>query len=234
MASPDVGPTSNPARRRAIRLAFLAVGLLAIMAVEPLDDAFSTWLTKAGALISAHQTAGALLFIALAAGSAMLAFFSSAVLVPPALEVWSEATCLGMLWLGWILGGVIAYLIGKYLGRPAMRSLGSSRALEKYEAMITAKTSLGVALLFQLAIPSEIPGYLFGMARYRFPKYLAALGLAELPYAAATVYAGSAFLNRQLVPLALLIVAGTVLGLAAFNGLRRRLHSPATAANGGH
>lgn len=231
MTSPNVTATSNPARRRAFQLAVVAVGLLAVAAIEPLHDVFSTWLTKAGALLSAHQTAGALLFIALAAGSAMLAFFSSAVLLPPALEVWSEATCLGMLWLGWILGGVLAYLIGKYLGRPAMRSLGSSRALDKYEAMITAKTSLGIALLFQLAIPSEIPGYLFGMARYRFPKFLAALGLAELPYAVATVYASSAFLNRQLVPLVLLIVAGTVLGLAAFNRLRR-LHSPARAEDG--
>jgi uncharacterized membrane protein YdjX (TVP38/TMEM64 family) len=66
--------------------------------------------------------------------------------------------------------------------------------------------------LFQAVVPSEIPGYLLGILRYRFPLYLLALGITEIPYAIATVYLGESFLKGHgtiiiLVGIGLLILA---------------------------
>ncbi|MGZ8203315.1 MAG: hypothetical protein ACXWUB_08695 [Burkholderiales bacterium] len=38
-------------------------------------------------------------------------------------------------------------------------------------------------LLFSLAVPSELPGYLFGAMRYPFLVFVAAIGAAEALYA---------------------------------------------------
>ena len=43
---------------------------------------------------------------------------------------------------------------------------------------ISAKATFPLVLLFQLAVPSEIPGYVLGALRYHFGKYLAARAIA--------------------------------------------------------
>jgi uncharacterized membrane protein YdjX (TVP38/TMEM64 family) len=99
--------------------------------------------------------------------------------------------------VGWILGGVCAYGISRYFGRTVVNALRAGPALERYESRISQRASFGLILLFQLAVPSEVPGYLLGLLRYSFWKYLGALALAELPYAAVTVYVGASFLERR-------------------------------------
>jgi len=197
------------------------VGLAVVASFGPVHDRLATALGSAGAAIAEHRALGALLFIVLAAASAMLAFFSSAVLVPPALSVWGEWQCVAMLWIGWVIGGMTSYGIAAWLGRPVVERLVSPRLLSRYQSLADRKGTFGWILLFQLAVPSELPGYLFGLARFRFRRYLAALALAEIPYAIATVYGSSAFLSRQLVPLIAAGAAAALLGLAAIQALKR-------------
>lgn len=196
--------------------------LCVVIAAGPLHRTLVGWLLGAGPILSAHPVGGAVLLVVLAAASAMLAFFSSAVLLPAALQTWSPPMVATLLWLGWILGGAVAYGIAKYLGRAAVRALASTAALSRYETIVSAKSSFGVVLLFQLAVPSEIPGYVFGLARLPFARFIGALALAELPYALATVYAGSAFMERRLIPLTILLALTAVVGVMSFRALHRR------------
>ena len=46
------------------------------------------------------------LFVLLAAISAVLAFFSSALLLPVAVFTWGSKVTFVLLWLGWLLGGI--------------------------------------------------------------------------------------------------------------------------------
>jgi uncharacterized membrane protein YdjX (TVP38/TMEM64 family) len=62
-------------------------------------------------------------------------------------------------------------------------------------------------LLFQLALPSEVPGYVLGTLRYPFWRYLAALAIAELPFAIGATYLGWSFLRGSYL---LLLAAGAV------------------------
>jgi uncharacterized membrane protein YdjX (TVP38/TMEM64 family) len=151
--------------------------------------------------IAPHPVGGALVFVLLAALSAMLAFFSSAVLMPVAVVTWGAPLSAALLWMGWLLGGICAYSIGRFLGRPVVQRLVSEEDLEAYGDRLSVKARFPLVLLFQLALPSEIPGYLFGMARVRFAIYLPALALAELPYALGTLLLSQSLVERRVIEL---------------------------------
>lgn len=222
--------SDNAASRRAPRdwkRALILLLLCAVLALIASSDLLYSMLLRgfaaASEVITEHPRLGAVLFVLLAATSAMLAFFSSAVLVPVALYTWGKLSCALLLWTGWTLGGSVAYALGRTLGRSVVQSLLPAATLSRYEDRISQHTPFAVIWLFQLALPSEVPGYLMGLARYSFPKYLAALMLAELPWAVGTVYLGESFLDRHLLVFLGLGIAGTLLMILLLRLLHHRL-----------
>lgn len=156
-------------------------------------------------IFAEYPVAGALLFVILSAFSAVLAFFSSALLVPFGVRVWGEFGCFLLLWVGWFLGGLLTYGAGRGLGRPAVQWLLTPRRVAEYEARIPTTHAFVPVLAAQLILPSEAVGYLCGLLRVPTRVYLPALAAAELPYALATVLLGAAFVHRR--PALLLAVA---------------------------
>lgn len=174
--------------------------------------------------IAAAQPAYAMaLIVLLSALAAMLAFVSSWVLVPFAIFTWGAPLALLLLWTGWLLGGAASYAVGRFLGRPAMRWLVRSDTLARYEQRFARRMPFYVVLLVQLSLPSEIPGYLLGVVRYSFLRYLAALGLVELAYGIVTVYLGQGVLERRIVPVLGGLTLLTLITLAAAYRLRGHL-----------
>lgn len=213
------------ARWRALILLLLCGVLALVVSSDRLHSTLLRVVAEAGELITEHPRLGMGLFILFAAVSAMLAFFSSAVLVPVAIYTWGKALCMLALWVGWTLGGMASYGIGRWLGRPIVKSLLSSATLTRYEDRVSRQTPFSLVLLFQLALPSEVPGYLLGLARYPFGKYLVSLMISEIPYAVGTVYLGSSFLDRRLFVLIGVGAAGALLMTLAFRTLQRRLQT---------
>lgn len=208
---------------RAFLLALLLVGLALLASSETFQSVLRRVLDATAPIISEHPFWGAVLFVLVSALSAMLAFFSSALLLPVALNAWGKSVCVLLLWVGWMLGGACAYGIARAWGRPVIRRLTSSNLLARYEERISRHTPVGLVLLFQLAVPSEIPGYVLGLARYGLRRYLLVLALAELPYAVGTVYLGTSFLEQRTVVLVGLGMFGILFGAWALHLLRRRL-----------
>ena len=118
---------------------------------------------------------GAVVFVVLAAVSAILAFFSSALLLPAAVYAWGNTVTLGLLWLGWLLGGMCTYALGRGLRRPHGHAPRTSRQLDFYVQRVRGDVTFTLVLLLHLAMPSEIPGYLCGYIGVRRRTYLAAL-----------------------------------------------------------
>jgi uncharacterized membrane protein YdjX (TVP38/TMEM64 family) len=151
--------------------------------------------------------------------AAMLAFVSSWIVVPFAVFRWGTTGALLLLWIGWLLGGVGTYAIGRLLGRPAVRWLVSPAMLARYEDRISRHTPFRVVLLAQFALPSEFPGYLLGVARYPIARYVAALGIVELTYGIATIYLGTGLVQHRVLPVVAglatlaLVTAGTAYAL---------------------
>lgn len=208
-----------PTRVFVVALIVIAAGLVAASDIlyQPTEK-FIAW---AQAMIAASPFLGALAFVALASASAMLFFFSSAVLFPVGVEAWGVASSMLLLWCGWLLGGALCYAVGYLLGRPVTEKLVGQQRLADLEQRLRGRARFHHVLLFQLTLPSEIPGYVLGTLRYPILKFLAALALAEIPFVLGTAFLGVSFLERRAGLLIAAGVAAIVLGHVAYRRWRR-------------
>lgn len=197
---------------RALILVLIVGTLIALAMSATVHEALLGVLEASRSVIAAHPVAGPVIFALLAGISAMLSFVSSTVLIPAAVYAWGPVTTTILLWIGWMLGGIIAHSLAFYFGRPLLHWLAPPETLEKYEHLLSKHSSFGEILLFQLALPSELVGYGLGLARVSLGRYLAALAVAQVPYAAGTVLLGVGFVERDIPTLIGVSVAG-VLGI---------------------
>jgi uncharacterized membrane protein YdjX (TVP38/TMEM64 family) len=210
-------------RIRAILLLGLVAGLLVLALSDPVHVAVLEVFEAAKVIIERHPLLGAGLFVVLSALAAMLAFFSSAILVPPAVYAWGPVTCAALLWTGWMLGGLASYGLAYRFGEPVMHWMAPGKSIERYRSRIRENVSFSFILLFQLALPSEIPGLVLGLARFPLERYLMALAIAELPYAIGTTLLGASFVSRQFGSLMALGVFAAVTAFLLGRALRKRL-----------
>ena len=200
--------------------------LIAIVGLLAASDAFHARSQEIFAaverIITDYPRLGMVAFVMLGMASAMLAFFSSAILVPVGIYTWGFAGCLFLLWLGWFLGGIFAYCVGRYLGRVVVARILGEERLEKFELRVNRNTRFVHIVLFQAMLPSEIPGYVLGSLRYRFVPFAIALGLVELPYAVGTIYIGDSFLQQRGWLLIAIAAGGALLITVAFGIYRHR------------
>lgn len=208
----------------------LVAAAAAALSLDAIHAPLMRVLDAAGPIIAAHPRLGAIVFVVLSAISAMLAFFSSAVLVPAALVVWDRWITIALLWLGWLLGGVAAYGIGRVFGRPLINTVGSARLIAFHQRRVSAGMRFPTVLLLQFALPSEIPGYLLGILRVRFRTYIAALALVELPYAVGTVLLGESIVQQRAGWLLVIGAAGVGVAALAAYLLRRHFRRAARTA----
>jgi uncharacterized membrane protein YdjX (TVP38/TMEM64 family) len=61
----------------------------------------------------------------------------------------------------------------------------------------------------------------FGLIRCPFVRFVTALALAEVPYALGAVYLGVSFVERRLLPLLAVGVAGVLLSMLAIRAYHR-------------
>ena len=64
---------------------------------------------------------------------------------------------------------------------------------------------------------------MLGAARYDFRKYIAALAIAELPYAIGAIYLSESFIGRKYLMLAALGAAAILVSMVAFHLFRRHV-----------
>ncbi len=216
----DHPPTT---RARGWLLGAVVVALIALASFDRVHEGVLQLFEVAREIMVAHPVAGPVLFVVLAALSAMLSFFSSAVLVPAAVYTWGPVATAVLLWLGWILGGVGAYTMAWWAGRGALRWIAPGRSFTRYEERFRERVNFGSVLLFQLALPSEIPGYVLGLVRYPLAKYVAALAIVEVPYAVGTILIGASFVSRNVGMLLALGVAAVVTVVVLARLLKRHV-----------
>ena len=197
-----------------------AILLLAFLFYSPafrnFMEAANSW---AEGIMNAHPVTGAAVFFVFSAVSAMLAFASSAVLVPPANLVWGKLVTFLLLWGGWVAGAIAAFGIGNR-ARPLLIYLGYKDTLDEYQQFVSKRMKFWAVLLFCIAVPSEVPGYLFGGAHYPFLKFICAIAIAESIYAFGLVVAGESLVAAR--PLPLVVTAGIMIVIALGAGVLLR------------
>ncbi len=226
---PHEESSSTPRARswdRAVVVVLICASVALLLSVDWVYESLQRGLSAAEPLIAGHPYLGAVVFVLLAAVSAVLAFFSSALLLPAAVFAWGNAVTLGLLWLGWLLGGIFTYALGHGLRRRKGKAPRTPSRFDYYLQRVPAEVTFPLLLLLHLALPSEIPGYLCGYLGVRFRTYFAALALAELPYAVGAVLLGEGVVNRQISWLVAFGLIGAALSLYAVHVLHRRLDQP--------
>ncbi len=154
-----------------------------------------------------------LTFLLLTVLSALLFSFSSVWLLPVAIGIWGKGGTFLLLLGGWVLGNIISYLIGMYAGYPLVKKFIPEKKLEHYKHLfLEGNMGFGIVFLSRFILPSEIPGYLLGILRYRFWPYFIATVLSEAPYALIAIYAVDAILKRDII---LLLVWGAIWAFCA-------------------
>ena len=209
---------------RRLGVVLLLIALVASVAMlKPVHETIAGVLDWSKQLISQHQLLGIGLFIVLSAISAIAFFFSSAALVPVATFAWGKPATLLLLWASWLLGAMVSYVIGRSPGRRLARWLIPEGRVVKYEKAVSAESNFRLVLLFQLAVPSEVPGYLLGAVRYHFGKYMAARAVAEAPFAVGAVLLGDTFVHGQYGALVAVGVTGLLISAVALYMLHLRV-----------
>jgi uncharacterized membrane protein YdjX (TVP38/TMEM64 family) len=207
--------------RRVIVLVLVVLLAVLLMLARPLHAWLLALFADAESVIRQREGWGMVLFVFLAAVSAMFAFVSSAILVPVAIYVWGPVVCSLLLWTGWFLGGLAGYAVGRYLGRPVVERLARPGALARYEGWARSGKSLIPILIVQIGVPSDLASYVFGLVRCRFVLFVSALAVAEIPYVFGAVYLGTSFLERRIIPLVMLGLGGILLSVWAIQRINR-------------
>lgn len=205
-------------------LLIILIGLIAMS--DSLHEQSNRAIVWAEGIISTRPVLGMASFVLLAMLSAMLAFFSCAVLAPLAVYAWGHTTTLALLWLGWFLGGLLSFAVGRYFGRSVAGAILGEEKLDNWSGELGERARFVHILLFQACVPSEIPGYVLGTLHYRLSWYAAALAITELPYALATVFLGESFLEGNGQVFIGLGVALVVIGFFVIRLFRRRQRKP--------
>ena len=208
---------------RAVVVVLICASVALLLSADEVYESLRRALSAAEPLIAGHPYVGAVVFVLLAAISAILAFFSSALLLPVAVFTWGNTVTLGLLWLGWLLGGICTYALGRGLRRPQGKTSRTSGQFHFYLQRLPGEVTFALVLLLYLALPSEVPGYLCGYLGVRLRTYFAALALAELPYAVGAVLLGNGVVNRHIGWLVAFGLIGAALSLYALRVLHRRL-----------
>jgi uncharacterized membrane protein YdjX (TVP38/TMEM64 family) len=166
---------------------FLVLGIMIIVAFlfwysSLIQNTFYLIVDFFNKIVLYNNSLAIILFIFISSLAALISPFTNIPLVPVAVVVWGPFYTTVILLIGWVIGDIIAYFIGKYLGYPVILYLGSKEKFNELEKVIKEHTNFYTALLLRLTLPAEL-GYIFGIIRYPFNLYLIITFLAELPFA---------------------------------------------------
>lgn len=138
-------------------------------------------------------------FIALGILSTMLSSFSSVPLIPIAILVWGTFPTAIYLFVGWLTGDILSYLVGYWAGNPILKKFVSLEKIDYYRRKIPPNAELRLVFFFLMSMPSEVPNYTLGTLRYNFLRYILVIGLGEVIFASFSAYAGQALVQKNFV-----------------------------------
>ncbi len=213
---------------RKAKIALVSLTLVAVAVVWYsiyAQNVFYEWTLFFGSFIE-DSIVGMLAFMLFATLSAMLSPFSSIPIVPVALVIWGPFTTSMLLLAGWLLGGVLAYAIGRKWGYALVSSFIHHEKIDKWSRQIERKVSIFLVLAFRIMTPSET-GYIFGILKYPLFNFALITLLSELPFAFAISYGGSAILAKEQQIFWLLAIASATFLALVYQAYRREFRKVA-------
>jgi len=207
-------------RPRVFALIFMAILVSLIFWIIPRWHPMYDYLVgQFGELVSYNYLLAIILFVALGALAAMMSFFTHAPLVPFASEVWGKPLTFTFIVLGWLIGALLAYMIGYRLSGFLHRFKIFGK-ISEYQQRLSGRTGLLLIFLFRFAVSSEVASYTLGIIRYPFWKYMIITGIAEFPFAFVTLFGTRALVHQRpavFFGLIIFALAGILLAMKLFS-----------------
>jgi uncharacterized membrane protein YdjX (TVP38/TMEM64 family) len=220
-AGPERDDDDGPPRGRLPEIAFglagiaLSAGLVA--AIPDLRHAFS--LALHGNLDGLHAQfnglglAGVALLLGLILAHAVV-FYPTEIVTATAGFVYGFLPGLALVTAGWLASAVLAYLLGRALGRPFVHAVFGGR---RFSALEHAVERGGVSLLLAVRlipiVPFSLMGYIAGAVRVPLLRFSWTTVVGYLPLSALVAYLGSQARSLSLGDPRLWIGAGVLVAL---------------------
>lgn len=125
--------------------------------------------------------------------------------------------------VGWTLGGAIAFIIARYLGRPVIEKWVDLKKLDAIVARLPDQTHFWVIVLLRLTLPVDLVSYALGMTKsLSFTSYIVATIVGVTWFSFAFAYLGDAFFKGNSVVLIELGLASVFIFITGWYLLRTR------------
>jgi uncharacterized membrane protein YdjX (TVP38/TMEM64 family) len=203
--------------RRAVGARALLRAVRATLAVVMLFAA-ALWLTHRHAevierLLGAHTTAGVLVFVATSAVAVLLPVLTNLPLVPLAVLAWGPWWTAGLLLLGWTLGAVASFALGRHARPHILRLLPSVARHTDIDRLIHPQHRLWSLVLLRATFPVDVLSYALGaFSRSTTPVEQAwTMVIGAAPFALLF-----AWLPAMPATMQVLVVVGTTLAFAIY------------------
>ncbi|MCR4343005.1 MAG: VTT domain-containing protein [Patescibacteria group bacterium] len=208
-------------KRLLIIIGIVAVAVILFWYFSAVQEAFYDTAIFFERYVRQNELLGFFIFLLIAILSALLSPLTNIPLIPVAVALWGVAPTMIILFIGWIIGDIIAYYAGRHIGGPLFRYIISIKRFDKWVVEIQKHTRFYMLLLLRIALPAEL-GYAFGIMRYPFAKYMAITFLAEIPFVLITTYASEAILAGERLKFFSLIAVLIAVFLVAMHIVRER------------
>ncbi len=159
-----------------------------------------------------NKVLGAFIFSCIMFGTTVIAPLTSLPLVPVvAMLIGPLATGIAC-FIGWTGGAIVAFLLGRYYGRPLLKKFMNLESIQKYEAYIRPDTGFILIVALRMVLPVDLLSYalgLFSTVSLKIYTLGTMIGIAWFSFAFA--YMGEALMKRDYVLLTIISVASVLI-----------------------
>jgi uncharacterized membrane protein YdjX (TVP38/TMEM64 family) len=165
---------------------------------------------------------GGVFFIAALVLAVVLAPLAALPLIPLAAALFGPLLTSLYSVIGWTVGGMIAFLIARYAGRPLLARFVSLNEMARYEHMVPQKMIFVSLVLLRMIIPVDVLSYAIGfLSTVSFATYTLATLIGVIPFSFIFAYGSGALATQQFVVLGALFVLACCIFWIALSVLRR-------------
>lgn len=203
-----------------VRAGLLVVALfgLGLLVVQHHDTALRE-------VVAAHEVLGLAVFVTTSALAVLLPVLSNLYLVPVAVLAWGPGPTAALLLLGWLIGAMMAFALGRHARESIARLCPSVMRHADIDRLIHPRHRLLSLTLLRMTFPVDVLSYALGMfsRQTRARENAASTAIGAAPFAG--LFAWFPTLDGPVLWLAL---GGSILAFGAYAAwlLRRRPTGP--------
>lgn len=159
-----------------------------------------------------HRLLGAVLFAGIMFSTTVIAPLTSLPMVPMVAVFLGPFTTGVACFIGWTLGAVVAFLIGRHLGQPFVAKYIGLEHIKKYEKYIDLETGFMLIVVLRMLLPVDILSYALGLvSTVSLRIYVLATMIGIFWFSFAFAYGGKALVDHDYVLLSSIGVASVVI-----------------------